>query len=42
METKLKAKRILYYNEDTDFLTQYYYYPYNTQVTGSYGLAFEP
>ncbi|KAM3127771.1 hypothetical protein pb186bvf_020149 [Paramecium bursaria] len=42
METKLKAKRILYYNDESDFVTQYYYYPYNTQVSGSYGLAFEP
>lgn len=30
METKLKAKKIIYYNDETDFVTQYYYYPYNT------------
>ncbi|CAD8062402.1 unnamed protein product [Paramecium sonneborni] len=43
-ESKIKRKRILYYNPQTEYQTQYYNYPYgkDSNVYGSYGYAFKP
>lgn len=32
----------MYFNDDTDYITTYYYYPNKETVSGSYGLAFPP
>ncbi|CAD8168001.1 unnamed protein product [Paramecium pentaurelia] len=43
-ESKIKRKRVIYYNPQTEYSTQYYNYPYgkDINVTGGYGYAFQP
>jgi len=42
-DSKIKVKRVLYFHDETDYLTEYYYKPYGEEkVSGSYGYAFSP